>query len=35
MDEQRPWFHEMAPTPREDAMKSVEMTTEDLDHDIT
>ena len=35
MDEQRPWFLEMAPTPKEDAVETVEMTTEGLEYDVT
>ena len=33
-DEQRKWFLEMAPTPVEDAVKPVEMTTADFEHYI-
>ena len=32
MDEQRKWFPEMAPIPGEDAMKTVEITKEDLEY---
>lgn len=35
MDEQRKWFLEMEPTCCEEAMKNVEMTTKDLEYDIT
>lgn len=34
MNEQRNWFPEMAPT-GEETMKTVEMTTEDIEYDIT
>lgn len=35
MDEQRPWFPEMAAAPGKDAVRTVEMTAEDLECDIS
>ena len=32
MDEQRKWFLEMDPTPGEDAVKTAEITTKDLEY---
>ena len=34
MDEGKTWFLEIKSTPGEDTMKSVEITTKDLDYDI-